>query len=33
MFQVATNNKYKSCKNFKMTFLALVFTLPKRFTI
>lgn len=33
MFQVATNNKYKCCKNFKMAFLALLFTLPKRFKI
>lgn len=33
MFQVATNNKYKRCQNFKMTFLALVFIIPKRFKI
>lgn len=31
MFPVLATNKYKHHKNFKMTFLALMFILPKRF--
>lgn len=30
MFQVVATNKYKHYKNFKTTFLALVFILPKK---